>query len=386
MEDHGIPAADGNPGDIEISIVSAPTTHMHDHRRLPNGCNIVCPFSDREQGSPESEERSKSVKKLFGLMVFCAIIMVVEIFGGIKANSLAILSDAVHLLTDVTGLAISLFAAWASGWEPTSRHSFGFHRLEVLGAFVSVQIIWLISGVLIYEAVHRILHKSERVDGRLMFITATFGFLINLVMFMWVGHDHHHHPHSSCKHGDHHHHHHEHNNKVCNLANETQESEEEEETDLLSSSNEKTKRILNINLQGAYLHIMADLIQSMGVMIAGAVIWGAPRLLVVDLISTLIFSVLVVSTTVPLLRNIIGVLMERVPSEIDLSSLKDGLKSIKGVHHIHDLHVWSITVGKFVMSCHVVPEPSVSSSELLARIKDYCKRTCRIYHVTIQIE
>ncbi|KAK4777688.1 hypothetical protein SAY87_017875 [Trapa incisa] len=131
---------------------------------------------------------------------------------------------------------------------------------------------------------------------------------------------------------------------------------------------------------------MADLIQSIGVMIAGAVIWVATRLLVVDLISTLIFSVLVISTTVPLLRDVIGVLMEKVPSEIDLGSLEDSLKSIKGVHDIHDLHVWSITVGKFVMACHVVPEPGVSPSELLVRIRDYRKRTCRIHHVTIQIE
>ncbi|KAK4777687.1 hypothetical protein SAY87_017874 [Trapa incisa] len=240
MDDHGSPAVDQNPGEIEISIsiVSAAAAHMHDHRRLLDRCDLVCPFSERKHGSSESEERSRLVKKLFGLMVFCAIIMVVEIVGGIKANSLAILADAAHLLTDVTGLWVSLFAAWASGWEPTSQHSFGFHRLEVLGAFVSVQLIWMISGVLIYEAVHRILPESERVDGKLMFIIAAFGFLINLVMFMWIGHDHHHHhhPHGSCKHGDHHHHHHHHghsNDELCALADVTKEKsddEEEEET------------------------------------------------------------------------------------------------------------------------------------------------------------
>lgn len=384
MEGHGSPATEQNSGEIEIEIVSG-APHRHDHHPLPVCCDLVCPFSDREHGSSESEQRSRSVTKLFGLMVFCVIIMVIEIFGGVKANSLAILADAAHLLTDVTGLAISLFAALASGWEPTSHHSFGFHRLEVLGALVSVQLIWLISGVLIYEAVHRILHKSERVNGKLMFLIAAFGLLINLVMVIWLGHDHHHHHHhhhGSCKHGDHHH---EHNGEELRALTETGEEKDEDETDLLSSSSGQP-RILNINLQGAYLHIVADLIQSIGVMIAGAIIWACPSLLVVDLISTLIFSVLVISTTVPLLRNIICVLMERVPNEINLSRLEDGLKSIKGVHSVHDLHVWSITVGKFVISCHVVSESGVSSSELLSRIRDYCRRTCRIHHVTIQIE
>lgn len=370
-----------NPGEVEISIVSG-AAHGHDQPH-PNCCDLVCPFSEPGHGGgSESGLRSKSVTKLFGLMVFCSIVMVVEVVGGIKANSLAILADAAHLLTDVTGLAISLFAAWASGWEPTSQHSFGFHRLEVLGALASVQLIWLISGVLVYEAVHRILHKAERVNGKLMFLIAAFGFLINFVMFMWVGHEHHHHHHGSCEHGDHHHEHD--GEELCALA-ETGEGNDEDETEPLSSSAEKL-RILNINLQGAYLHILADLIQSIGVMIAGAIIWAVPSFLVVDLISTLIFSVLVLSTTVPLLKNIVCVLMERVPSEIDLSRLEDGLKSIKGVCSVHDLHVWSITVGKLVMSCHVVPEPGVSSSELLNRIRDYCKRTCRIHHVTIQIE
>ncbi|PKI32177.1 hypothetical protein CRG98_047435 [Punica granatum] len=310
--------------------------------------------------------------------------MVVEIVGGVKANSLAILADAAHLLTDVAGLAISLFAAWASGWEPTSRYSFGFSRLEVLGALLSLQLIWMISGFLMYEAVHRILHRAERVNGKLMFLIAAFGFLINSIMVVWVGHDHHHHPHGSCKPGDHHHHEHGGQEELCALAK-GGDGKDEDETNLLSVSTENSG-ILNINLQGAYLHIIADLIQSIGVMIAGAIIWAAPNFLVVDLISTLIFSVLVLCTTIPLLRNVLSVLMERVPCEIDLSRLKDGLKRIKGVSDIHDLHVWSITVGKFVMSCHVLPEPGVSSRELLNRIRDYCKRTYGIHHVTVEIE
>ncbi|KAE9616584.1 putative cation efflux protein, cytoplasmic [Lupinus albus] len=101
---------------------------------------------------------------------------------------------------------------------------------------------------------------------------------------------------------------------------------------------------------------------------------------------TLIFSVISLCTTVPMLRNIYGILTERTPSEIDIIKLEDGLRTIRGVQDIHDLHVWSITVGKIVLSCHVLAESGISSIDLLGRIKYYCENTHKIQHVTIQIE
>ena len=312
--------------------------------------------------------------------------MAVEIVGGIKSNSLAVLTDAVHLLSDVFGFSISLFAVWASGWQATSQQSFGFNRVEVLGALFSVQLIWLISGILIYEAVTRIMHNKTNINGKLMFAIAAFGFISNLIMVTWLGHDHHtHHDCGHKDHPDHHHHHHDHHHhhhesdELCLMI------DEENAKLVLSSSPEKTK-ILNINLQGAYLHVMADLIQSVGVMIAGGIIWAKPKWLVVDLVCTLGFSVLVLTTTLTMVRNIFGILMERAPSEINVAILENGLKNIKGVQDVHDLHVWAITVGKAVMSCHVIAEPGASPSEILSDIRDYCEKTHRILHVTVQIE
>jgi zinc transporter 2 len=356
--------------EIEIPIVCEKTDVPP---TLPkSSCKSLCAFSKQENSTLESVERSKSLKKLCGLIIFYVLVMVVEIVGGVKANSLAVLTDAAHLLSDVAGFSISLFTVWASGWKATSHQSFGYSRLEVLGALLSVQFIWLISGILFYEAIDRLLHKNAKVNGSLMFAIAAFGFLINCLMVAWLGHNHNHH---ACGHGDHDHDHER--EEIC--------ATNEEKTNLVSESPVKTK-ILNINIQGAYLHVLTDLIQSVGVMIAGAIIWAKPDWLVVDLLCTLIFAVLALSTTLPMLGKIYGILMERTPSEIDIDKLENGLKCIKGVQDIHDLHVWAVTVGKIVLSCHVTAESGACSSELIYKIRDFCEKTYRIHHVTIQIE
>ena len=370
--------------------------------------NSVCRFSTKEKSVGTSNE---SAKKLSLLIVFYAIVMVVEFIGGLKAHSLSVISDAAHLLSDIGGFAISLFAVWASGWEATPHQSFGYNRLEVLGALISVQLIWFISGFLIYEAVGRLVYKNDRVNGKLMFAIATFGFVLNCIMVLWLGHDHHHgfgdsdpghhHGHNH-DHGHHHHHHHhghshhhhghDHSHHQSNGDSDHDHGMEElpkitdEENLTMLSNGKKNTNVLNINIQGAYLHVMTDMIQSFGVMIAGGVIWAKPEWFIVDLLCTLIFSVLSLSTTLPMLRNIFGILMERTPSEINVIQLENGLRCIKGVQDVHDLHVWAITVGKLFLSCHVVAEPGINSIDLLSVIKQYCENTYQIQHVTIQIE
>ncbi|CAN6692809.1 unnamed protein product [Malus baccata var. baccata] len=403
MEHEKVPFKRTESQEIEIPTVSEGIDTLPVPAQLrPSSC--VCVFSRNEHCSLDSKQRSKSATKLSGLVVASLLFMVVEIIGGVKANSLAVLTDAAHLLTDVIGFSIALFTVMASGWEATSYQSFGYHRLEVLSALFSVQLIWLVSGILIYEAVNRILHNKEKVNGQLMFSVAAFGFLVNLIMVVWLGHDHthhacgglgqdhlhdHNHDHHHGHNHDHHHHRHSHDHNHGHNHDHHKEEEsailEEDKTSLVSNSVEKTK-ILNINIQGAYLHVIADMIQSVGVMIAGGIIWARPDWLVVDLICTLIFSVFAVSTTISMLKNIYGILMERTPSEIDITGLEKGIKCIKGVQEIHDLHVWALTVGKTVLSCHVTAEPALSFSQMIDEIRVYCETTYRIHHVTIQIE
>ncbi|KAL9252893.1 Metal tolerance protein 1-like protein [Drosera capensis] len=338
--------------------------------------------------------------------------------GGIKANSLAILTDAAHLLSDVAAFAISLFSIWASGWEATPRQSYGFFRIEILGALVSIQMIWLLAGILVYEAIARIIKDTgEEVRGYLMFIVAAFGLLVNILMAILLGHDHghghsgHEHGHShghehgqNENHGDEHEPHHDgHSHGKSNQKNgvapklidsDLHKDETHPDEPLLKSGCDqnsmkcapKQKNRRNINVHGAYLHVLGDSIQSIGVMVTGAIIWYKPEWKIIDLISTLFFSVVVLATTIKMLRSILEVLMESTPREIDATELEKGLCGMDEVITIHELHIWAITVGKVLLACHVKIKPEADADTALDKVIDYIRTEFNISHVTIQIE
>lgn len=401
-------------------------------------------------------ERRASSKKLSRAVMICLFFMVVEIVGGLYANSLAILTDAAHLLTDVAGFALSLFAIWASGWEATPLQTFGFSRLEILGALGSILFIWLLTGILVFEAIKRLLTEVAPIDGRLMFCIASVGLLVNLCMMVLLGHEHGHahghghshghghghghehsheddhgnghsydhghghshddehvhshgsesqgthdgqHGHSSHKHNtsrlyhahddheekqhDHHHKGHEHSHGSDSLG---EPLLKKSHSVSLCRDLSKKKPERNINVQGAYLHVLGDLLQSVGVMIGGAVIWYQPRWKVIDPVCTLIFSVLVLCTTLSMIRSIVEVLMESTPREIDAQAVERGLLGLPGVVEVHDLHIWAITVGKTLLACHIRVQPQVNTNEALQAVADYCERVFKISHVTIQVE
>ncbi|XP_072968881.1 metal tolerance protein 1-like [Typha angustifolia] len=383
------------------------------------GSNKICPgttcdFSDSAASSKDANERITSIRKLLFVVILCIIFMSVEVVGGMKANSLAILTDAAHLLTDVAAFAISLISIWASGWEATPRQSYGFFRLEILGALVSIQSIWLITGILVYQAIERLIYGSGEVQGVLMFAVAAFGLVVNIIMAIFLGHDHdghgHGHGHSHGNHGHGHHpkdhgsdhahvmehghssvisitthHHHskdgKHTEKCEPLLNKSKDAPNEN-TD---SRGTKLKQ-RNINVHSAYLHVLGDCIQSTGVMIGGAIIWYKPQWKVIDLVCTLIFSFIVLLTTIKMLRNILEVLMESTPREIDATRIEKGLCELDGVVAIHELHIWAITVGKVLLACHVTITPEADADLVLDKVIRYIKREYNISHVTIQIE
>lgn len=200
------------------------------------------------------------MKKLLVVVALWVVFMSVEVVGGIKANSLAILTGAAHLLSDFAAFAISLFSLWATGWEANPRQSYGSFRIEILGALVSIQQIWLHAGILVYEAVDLLIHGTGEVQGFLMFTVAAFSLLVNIIMALLLG-DNDSDDHSSD------------DGEVPSRA-------------LLSSAmgGEHGKKLRNINIQGAYLHNLGDSIQSIGVMVGGAIIWYKPNWKVIDLV------------------------------------------------------------------------------------------------------
>ncbi|XP_022892979.1 metal tolerance protein 1-like isoform X1 [Olea europaea var. sylvestris] len=404
---------------IEVSV-DAPATEKSFGGNKVCG-EAPCGFSDAKTSSRDAQERSASMRKLLIAVVLCIVFMSAEVAGGIKANSLAILTDAAHLLSDVASFAISLFSLWAAGWEATPRQSYGFFRIEILGALVSIQLIWLLTGILVYEAIARLIHDSGEVKGFLMFVVSAFGLLVNIIMALMLGHDHghghghghghdrgHDHGHHEHEHQDHgheddhmhthdvsiisHHHHHEGETKHDEHHHFHDEHLKEplikspSESESKSKGGHKQKKQRNINVQGAYLHVLGDSIQSIGVMLGGAIIWYKPKWKIIDLICTLIFSVIVLGTTIKMLRNILEVLMESTPREIDATRLERGLCEMEDVVAIHELHIWAITVGKVLLACHVKIRPEADADMVLDKVVNYIRREYNISHVTIQIE
>ena len=330
--------------------------------------------------------------QLIAVALCIAFMSTAEVVGGIRANSLAILTDAAHLLSDVAAFAISLFSLWAAGWEATPRQSYGFYRVEILGALVSIQLIWLLAGILVYETIIRLIHDTGEVDGFLMFLVAAFGLLVNTIMALVLGHDHgHNHNH---KHGTghshgitfstHHHHrveqpkhddnHHDHSNNDHHHAH-----EDHVEPLLVKGDAMHEKKQWNINVQGAYLHVLGDSIQSIGVMIGGAIIWYEPEWKIADLICSLIFSVVVLGTTIKMLRNILEVLMESTPREIDATKIEKGLLEMEEVMAIHELHIWA----RFSWLDSVKIRPEANADKMIDNVINYLRREYNISHVTI---
>ncbi|KAG0460327.1 hypothetical protein HPP92_023455 [Vanilla planifolia] len=316
----------------------------------------TCGLYNSNDSSVDAKERSTSVKKLFIACLLCFIFMCIEIVGGIKANSLAILADAAHLLTDLAAFAISLFSIWASGWDATPRHSYGFYGVEILGTLLSIMLIWLFTGIIAYEALLRLIHGTSEVHGVLMFAISGFGCLINIIVTIFLGHNHSHGGHGH-GHGHNHNHNHDHN-AIGHQHNHGHDEECDQSYSINISIEDDNARLTqrkrqNINIHSAYLHALGDSIQSLGVMVGGAIIWRKPEWKVVDLICTLLFSLVVLVTTINILRKLLSVLMESTPKEIDTTKLEKDLCEIQGVVEVHELHIWAITIDKVLLACHV---------------------------------
>ncbi|XP_059454701.1 metal tolerance protein 1-like [Corylus avellana] len=382
---------------IDISV-DVPTCERS--TRASKFCGeAACGFSNAGFYSKDAKERSALMSKLLMAMILCVISMSVEVVGGIEANSLAILTHATHLLSDLASFAISSFSLCAAGWKATPQLSYGFFRVEILGALVSILLIWLLAGIMVYQSILRLIHDCQ-VDGLLMLIVATFGLVFNIIMVLLLGHDHViSHSHRVTISAPHHHHHEEHpEDEHCHGHEDPADHHHGPEDDADHHGNPAEPPLLekpkkgheqkkwNINVQGAYLHVLGDSIQSIGAMIGGAIIWYKPEWKIVDAICTLTFSVIFLGITVKMIRPILDNLMESTPREIDATKLERGLLEMEEVVDIHELHIWSITVGKVLLACHVRIKPEANADWVLDNVINYIKREYNISHVTVQIE
>lgn len=313
----------------------------------------------------ERERRGQSmVKRRLGLAaVLYLLFMVAELIGGYIANSLAIMTDALHMLTDLSSIILTLLALWLSAKSPNKRFTFGFHRLEVLSAIISVLLVYVLTGFLLYEAVQRTIHMDYSINGDVMLITAAVGVAVNLIMGFLLNQAGHPHSHS---HGG--------------PTNPTPNTP--------GHSHGHGHSHGSLAVRAAFVHALGDLAQSVGVLIAAYIIRFKPEYKIADPICTYIFSVLVLFTTVRLVRDTVLIILEGVPKHLNVEQIKGDLMKIDDVYSVEDLNVWSLTTGKFTAIARLQLSPGSSSKweEVQSKARKVLLNTYGMYKCFIQMQ
>jgi len=327
-------------------------------------------------------------RKLVIASIVCLIFMIAEFVGGILSGSLAIMTDAAHLLSDFGGFLISLFALYLGTRKPSKKLSFGWHRAEVMGALVSVLIIWVLTGVLVYEAILRVKSMDFEVNAVIMLITSGVGVLVNIILGLTLHGSGHGHSHGL---GGGHNHSHGGSPKSSEKSLEDQShhghshSHDSSETEsILKDGKSKLKKDLNV--RAAFIHVIGDLVQSIGVFLAALLIYFKPEWKVADPICTFLFSILVLFTTLTILKDILMVLMEGTPKGLDFKEVFEDLQNIRAVKMVHNLHVWSLTMGTAALSVHLAVDDTRSTHSVLREAQTLVAKKYEIHHSTIQVE
>src|SRR5262245_8530365 len=277
-------------------------------------------------------ERSHDRRALRWALGLTAVFCVVELVGGWLINSLALLSDAVHMLTDVAALSLGLFALWVANRPPSAAKTFGYYRAEILAALANGVALCVAVVLIVGEAIDR-LRDAQAIDTTWMLILAGSGLAVNLLC-AWL------------------------------LA---------------------PREGSSLNLRAAFLHVLGDVLGSVGAVVAALVIiytgwYGA------DAAAACVIAVLVLISAWGLLRESLDVLMEAVPPHIDIDSLRTAMEEVPGTCRVHDLHVWTLTTGRYALSAHAVIDATASSDAILEQMRDVLAKRFEVHHVTIQLE
>ncbi|XP_067836911.1 proton-coupled zinc antiporter SLC30A8-like isoform X1 [Heptranchias perlo] len=299
-------------------------------------------------------EQHQAKRRLWIASVICVIFMIGELIGGYLAGSLAVMTDAAHLLADVTGFLISLCSLWLSSRPATKILNFGWYRAEILGALFSVITIWLVTGVLVYLACERFIHADYEIDGMVMLITSSCGVVANVIMGLALHQGGHGHSHSA--------------------------------TYIEHSAEFVHSHQPNASIRAAFIHVVGDFLQSLSVLISALIIFFKPEHKVADPICTFIFSVFVLGTTITVLRDILLVLMEGAPVGLNYNAVKEKILAVNGVKTMHSLHLWALTTNQVILSAHVAIGDTVDPQQALKEITEMIFDTFCVHSITIQLE
>jgi cobalt-zinc-cadmium efflux system protein len=262
------------------------------------------------------------------------LMMIAEVVGGILSNSLALLSDAGHMFTDNLALLLSFFAMKFATMPATEKKTFGFYRLEILAALLNGIVLVLVSLYIMYESYLRMIHPQP-VAGQLMLIVAFLGLVANVIgAFFLFKHSH-----------------------------------------------------ASLNIRGAYLHILGDALASIGVVIGGVIIIYSGWYLI-DPILSMVISLIIIYGAWSLVKESVNILLESVPSHIDIDTVTAEIAQVKGVREAYHIHIWAITSGVYSMSAHVLIDDQLVSGcrNIVDEIRELLSKKFNILHSTIQLE
>ncbi|WLI35525.1 cation diffusion facilitator family transporter [Pseudomonas sp. FP818] len=284
-------------------------------------------------GHSHATVRAGHERKLWMALGLTGSFMIAEVIGAFVTGSLALLSDAAHMMTDALALAISLVAIQVAKRAADRKRTFGYARFEILAAAFNALLLFGVAFYILYEAYLRLQAPAE-IQSTGMLVIAVLGLIVNLISMR-----------------------------------------------LLSAASGES-----LNVKGAYLEVWSDMLGSIGVIIAAVLImftgWGW-----VDSVVAAAIGFWVVPRTWTLLKASMNVLLQGVPDGIDIDAVEQAIHAVPGVREVHDLHIWALTSGKNVLSTHLVVDPAQGSEQqVLAQVTELLHEQFEISHVTIQIE
>lgn len=280
------------------------------------------------------KEQARSKKTLWITLFLTLFFTIVEIVGGILSNSLALLSDSAHMISDVIALGLSMAAIYLATRKPNARYTFGFLRFEIIASFLNGLALCVIAVGIFIEGIRRFIHPEE-MDFALMLTIASIGFVVNLVL-----------------------------------------------TIVLSRSMHEEE---NLNVKSALWHFIGDLLSSAGVIVAAIIIYFTDWLFFDPLISMVIGGIIFVGGA-RILKESTAILMESVPDKFDLDEIRAALRTIEGVEDVHEMHLWAVSTDHYSLTAHMFVRADIQPFCIILAVNELLKERYGITHSTIQIE
>lgn len=308
---------------------------------------------------PKREKNKKARRQLAMATLLCSLFVTGEVVGGWVSGSLAIMSDAAHMFSDLASFGVSLLVLYIAERRPTKKMTFGYHRAEALGALATLIIIWYVTGILVYLAIKRIHDSDFEIHGTAMVIVASCAVAFNILLGVIL--------HGACGLG--HHHGHSHGGGAVKHQHS-------------HGANEQ-----HINIRAALIHVLGDLLQSIGVLISSVLITVfGDSFKIADPICTLIFAAIVVVTTLTVLRDTLAILLEGAPTGVSYDGIIGDLSGLAGVVSVHSLHIWSLTADIPVLSVHLTLKEEADTARVRGEAIRLLRSKHNIFRSTVQVE